>query len=55
MATEAFHVITETPANSGTYVETSEVITADADVAVLRCVELSQDGARYGFWVETLP
>lgn len=51
---EAFHILCETPTNSGTYTDTSEVVTADAETAVLRCIELSQDGTRYGVWVETV-
>jgi hypothetical protein len=51
---EAFHIVAETPANSGTYTETGEVIaTEDYQSVVMRCIELSQNGTRVGYWVET--
>jgi hypothetical protein len=51
---EAFHIVAETPPNTGTYTETGEVIaTEDYQSVVMRCIELSQNGTRYGYWVET--
>lgn len=52
-----FHLLEETPTNSGTFTETSEVIDSTVDGATvedakLRCIDLSQDGNRYGFWIE---
>ena len=48
---QEFHILSETPVNSGTYTETGEVVTTNESDAVLRCIELSTDGTRYGFWV----
>jgi hypothetical protein len=48
---EEFHILAETPANSGTYTETGEIVGTNETDAKLRCIELSQDGTRYGFWV----
>lgn len=48
---QAFHIVAETPAGSGNYTETGEVITTNADDAVARCVTLNAGGSKHGFWV----
>jgi hypothetical protein len=50
-----FHIVEEMPTNSGIFEETTpaEVIADDVEKAKLRCIDLSQDGNRYGVWVES--
>jgi hypothetical protein len=55
MATEIYHIVEETPANSASYEPTGETVTTDAETAVLRCIELARIGTRFGFWVESAP
>lgn len=46
---QEYHILKESPPE--TFTETGEIITTTADDACFRCVELAQDGNRYGFWV----
>ena len=48
---EQYHILRETPDNSGTFTATGEVIDTHESDAKARCRELTQeDGGRYGFW-----
>lgn len=46
-----FHILRETPDNSGCYVATGETHDGPADAAAQRCVELSSAGGRYALHV----
>lgn len=48
---QEYHILAETPPGSGSFAETGEIIDTTADDACFRCIELAQDGNRYGFWV----
>ena len=48
---EEFHIVTESTTDVGSFVETGEIISTNALEAQARCVELAQDGKKYGFWV----
>jgi hypothetical protein len=48
---QQFHMLAETPAGSGDYVETGEMITTNVDDAVARAIALSSGGTKHGFWI----
>jgi hypothetical protein len=48
---QQYHILAETPPGSGSFAETGEIVETSADDACFRCIELAQDGNRYGFWV----
>ena len=46
-----FHILVETPAGSGSYIPTGEVITTNVDDAVARAIALSSGGSKHGCWI----
>jgi hypothetical protein len=48
---EEFHILKEVSSGSGSYTETGEIIATNETDAKLRCIELAEDGNRYGFMV----
>lgn len=48
---QAFPILKEEPAGSGKFVVTGEIIDTNETDAMNRCLELAQDGGKYGVYV----
>jgi hypothetical protein len=48
---QEYHIVAETPAGSGNYTATGEIVNTGVADAVARCVVLNAGGGKHGMWV----